>query len=97
GVLRRAGGAVIARGEKSEKRYRESDSRNSIVTRTPAPVAPFASRGVSCSAYAVPAMSRCAQEGQVTNSFRKIAAVVAPPQRPPEFLMSAHSLRTRSL
>src|SRR3954451_20256574 len=97
----RSGAIAAVAGDEEEEReresYRESDSRNSMVTRTPAPVAPRASRGVSCSAYAVPAMSRCAHEGQVTNSFRKIAAVIAPPQRPPEFLMSAHSLRTRSL
>src|SRR6185436_5059102 len=46
-----------ARGE--QDRYEgDSDCRSSIVTRTPAPVAPFASRGVSFSAYAVPAISR---------------------------------------
>ena len=76
---------------------RESDSRNAIVTRTPAPVAPRASRAVSCSAYAVPAMSRWAHDGQSTNSFRNNAALIAPPHRPPEFFMSAHSLRIRSL
>src|SRR5205085_11188862 len=76
---------------------RDSESRNAIVTRTPAPVAPRASRAVSDSAYAVPAMSRCAHDGQLTNSFRNSAAVIAPPQRPPEFFMSAHSLRISSL
>src|SRR5205814_7918410 len=76
---------------------RESDSRNATVTRTPAPVAPRASREVSCSAYAVPAISRCAHDGQSTNSLRNMAAVIAPPHRPPEFFMSAHSLRISSL
>ena len=68
-----------------------------MVTRTPAPLAPRPSRAVSCSAYAVPAMSRCAHDGQLTNSLRNTAAVLAPPHRPPEFFMSAHSLRIKSL
>src|SRR5438067_2436029 len=82
-------------GERDQDR--DSDSRNATVTRTPAPVAPRASREVSCSAYAVPAISRCAHDGQSTNSLRNIAAVIAPPHRPPEFFMSAHSLRISSL
>ena len=49
---------AAARAEERRDYERESDSRKLMVTRTPAPVAPFASRGVSDSAYAVPAMSR---------------------------------------
>src|SRR5213075_2756048 len=95
---RRVRAAIAANvASEGEKDQRESDSRNATVTRTPAPVAPRASREFSCSAYAVPAMSRCAHEGQSTNSFKKSAAVVAPPHRPPEFFMSAHSLRISSL
>src|SRR5581483_1288093 len=60
GARRRIAIAVAVAGEEKRKqkegggnaprlRHRTSDSRNSIVTRTPAPVAPLASRGVSCS------------------------------------------------
>src|SRR2546428_7898530 len=93
----RVGATAIACDEGGGDQERDSDCRRATVTRTPAPVAPRDSRGVSCSAYAVPAMSRCAHDGQSTNSLRNSAAVTAPPHRPPEFFMSAHSLRIRSL
>jgi hypothetical protein len=42
-------------------------------------------------------MSRCAQGAFPTNSRRKIAALIAPPQRSPWFFMSATSDRSVSL
>ena len=57
--------------------------------RTGAPVAPFGLRSVPRSLNAGPAMSRWHQGVSPTNSARNQAAVMAPPQRSPMFLMSA--------
>src|SRR5437868_10236132 len=62
---------------------------NSIKLRTPIPDGPLAIQLLFSSIQAVPAMSRCSQGVSSTNSFRKTAAVLAPPQRPPVFMMSA--------
>src|SRR3954470_10580276 len=62
---------------------------NSTSERTGTPLGPFAIQGLSVSIQAVPAMSRWIQGVSSTNSLRNIAAVTAPPQRPPEFMMSA--------
>jgi len=47
--------AAAAGGQQQDD---QSERRKAMVTRTPAPVAPRASRAVSLSAYAVPAISR---------------------------------------
>src|ERR1041384_6305088 len=62
---------------------------NSIKLRTPIPDGPLAIQLLFSSIHAVPAMSRCSQGLSSTNSFRKTAAVLAPPQRPPVFIISA--------
>src|ERR1041385_6103825 len=62
---------------------------NSIKLRTPIPDGPLAIQLLFSSIHAVPAMSRCSQGVSSTNSFRKTAAVLAPPQRPPVFIISA--------
>jgi hypothetical protein len=49
--------------------------------------------GLFSSAHAVPAMSRWIHGKPPVNSFRKSAAVMAPPIRPPVLIMSAISLR----
>ena len=61
-------------------------------SRTPKPVAPFARYARSSVVHAVPAMSRCAHGILPTYFSRNAAAVIAPPSRPAEFLMSATSL-----
>ena len=53
------------------------------------PEGPLASHGTLSSCQATPAMSRWIHGVSPTNSLRNIAAVMAPPQRPPVFLMSA--------
>src|SRR5215207_658092 len=55
---------------------------------------PVGPRGIatrSASEYAVPAMSRCTHGYSSANSLRNIAALMVPPARPPEFLISATS------
>src|SRR5262249_34508539 len=64
---------------------------NSTSERTGTPDGPLAIHGLLSSSHAVPAMSRCIHGVSPTNSFRNMAAVVAPPQRPPVVLMSAMS------
>src|SRR6516164_3751161 len=62
---------------------------NSASERTGTPDGPFAIQGLLSSIQATPAMSRWIQGVSPTNSFRNIAAVTAPPQRPPLLTMSA--------
>ena len=72
-------------------------STNRTSARTGTPVAPFGPRSLPFSEYAGPAMSRCTHGTSPTNSARNHAAVIAPPQRSPMFLMSAmfESIRRR--
>src|ERR1700758_3750266 len=71
------------------KSYELKSLTNSTRLRTAIPDGPFAIQGLASSVHAVPAMSRCSQGVSSANSFRNIAAVTAPPQRPPELTMSA--------
>src|SRR5208282_6003751 len=60
--------------------------------RTPTPEGPLARWGFASSSQAVPAMSRCTQGVPSANSLRNVAAVIAPPQRPPMLGRSAKAL-----
>src|SRR6185312_6197219 len=71
--------------------------RNSTNVPTGTPVGPLGMKPRSVSEYAVPATSRCTQGYSSANSCRNAAAVIAPPGRPPEFLMSATSDLMRSV
>src|SRR5215469_15375778 len=53
------------------------------------PEGPLAIQGLASSVHAVPAMSRWIQGVSSANSLRNMAAVMEPPQRPPEFTISA--------
>src|SRR5580700_4810723 len=65
--------------------------------RTGRPDGPSAINGLLSSSHAVPAISRCTQGVGSANSFKNIAAVTAPPQRPPTFARSAKALFKYSL
>src|SRR5208282_4703971 len=70
-------------------RYALQPFANSTRLRRAIPDGPLAIHGLFSSIHAVPAMSRWIQGVSSANSFRNIAAEMAPPQRPPEFTMSA--------
>src|SRR5450755_1505702 len=73
----------------NRQRFYENSLANSIKDRTAIPDGPFAIHGLLSSIHAVPAMSRCSHGVSSANSFRNIAALTAPPQRPPELTISA--------
>src|SRR5436309_11835759 len=62
---------------------------NSTRLRTAIPDGPLAIHGLLSSIHAVPAMSRWIHGVSSANSCRNFAAEIAPPQRPPVFIMSA--------
>src|ERR1700704_6661129 len=70
---------------------------NSTRLRRAIPDGPLAIHGLASSIHAVPAMSRWIQGVSSANSFRNMAALMAPPQRPPELTMSAILERMFSL
>src|SRR5205085_10435408 len=70
---------------------------NSTQDRAAIPDGPLAIHGLLSTIQAVPAISRCSQGVPSANSFRNIAAVPAPPQRPPELTISAMLERMLSL
>ena len=74
----------------SNRPYQSIASRVNV--RTPTPDGPFAINGFASSSQAVPAISRCTHGVASANSLRNIAAVIAPPQRPPIFGRSAKAL-----
>ena len=61
------------------------------------PTDPWRSTALFSSIHAVPAMSRCSHGVSSANSFRNMAALTAPPQRPPELTISAMFERMFSL
>src|SRR5437879_504278 len=64
---------------------------NSLKSRTPMPVGPFAWWGTSPSVYAVPAISRWTQGNPLANSRKNQPPAIVPAPRPPEFFISALS------
>ena len=60
--------------------------------RSGTPDGPLAAYGLASSTQAVPAISRCTHGVSSANYFRNIAAVMAPPQRPPTLGRSAKGL-----
>ena len=72
-------------------------ARTPPASATATPDGPFAIQGLFSSIQATPAISRCSQGVSPTNSFRNIAAVIAPPQRPPMLTRSAMGLDTRDI
>src|ERR1700690_144932 len=69
--------------------YFTAKSRANSASDAPAtPDGPFAIQGLLSSIQATPAMSRWIHGVSPTNSFRNMAAVTAPPQRPPLLTMS---------
>src|SRR5207249_2762873 len=65
---------------------------SSTKVRTPTPEGPLDMKGLASSSQAVPAISRCAQGVLSANSLRNMAAVIAPPGRPPTLVISAKAL-----
>src|SRR6266404_8653154 len=81
-----------ARALKLDYFYRSYPLTNSTRLLTATPLGPLAIQLLFSSIHATPAMSRWIHGVSSTNSFRNIAAVTAPPQRPPELTMSAMPL-----
>src|SRR4029077_19933342 len=80
---------IIYPGKRRDQLRDSNPLTNSTSDRTAIPDGPFAIHDLFSSIHAVPAMSRWIHGVSPTNSLRNIAAVTAPPQRPPLFTMSA--------